>query len=137
MITLPIDLELILERGHVRPLESCDLIYDPRDPFAVVLIVRDDLSGQEIEWTFSRDLLTDGLARQLEPRGGGDVRIWRCSRYEVHITLASPDGTADLHAEAEDIDQFLRLTYAAVPLAHELDHVDIGRELDAMFGEAA
>ncbi|SOE25649.1 SsgA family sporulation/cell division regulator [Streptomyces sp. OK228] len=137
MITLPIDLELILGRGHVRPLEGSELIYEPDDPYAVVMVTRDEMHGTVQVWTFARDLLTDGLARQLEPRTGGDVRVWRCNPVEVHITLDSPDGRCELHAIADDIDQFLTLTYAAVPLCHEMDGVDMDRELAAIMGGTA
>lgn len=135
MITLPIDLELILEHGHVRPLDAY-LDYDPDDPYAVTFEVVDDLHGTVHVWTFARDLLTDGLARVLEPRTG-DVRVWRCNPFEVHITLESPEGCCELHAVAEDIDAFLTLTYRAVPLEHEMEHVDMDRELASIFGEAA
>lgn len=137
MITLPIDLELILPHGHVRPLEGSQLHYEPDDPYAVTLDVCEPTHGENIPWTMARDLLVDGLVRQLEPRCGGDVRIWRCDPVQVHITLESPEGTAELHAEAEQIEAFLLLTYAAVPLGHELDAVDMAAELAQIFGEAA
>ncbi|MFJ4828435.1 SsgA family sporulation/cell division regulator [Streptomyces sp. NPDC088747] len=136
MITLPIDLELILERGHVRPLGACDLIYDPQDPYAVLLLIVDDLHGTEVAWLMARELFANGLGSQTEPRAG-DVRIWRCNELEMHIALESPEGRAELHAPAEDIAHFLELTYQAVPPGHEMDGVDIGAELAAMFGEAA
>lgn len=136
MITLPIDLELICEHGHVTPCDDSYLIYDPADPYAVKLDIGDPTHGDSQLWMFGRDLLIDGLARQLEPRTG-DVRIWRCNSYQVHITLDSPEGTAELHADAGQIDAFLILTYAAVPLAHEMDGVDIDRELALIFGETA
>lgn len=135
MITVPIDLELTVSGGHALPLDDCELIYEPSDPYAVALIVRDDTHGVEQEWIFGRDLLTDGLARQLEPRYG-DVRIWRCTPGQVHITLDSPEGTAELHAAAEIVGKFLTLTYTAVPLEHEMQHIDIDRELAAILGGA-
>lgn len=137
MLTLPIDLELICDRGHVVPCDGTYLSYDPRDPFAVTMTVVDPTHGDELEWMFARDLLSGGLLRLAEPISACDVRIWRCSPYQVHITLDSPEGRAELHAEAQQIEAFLSLTYQMVPPTHEMDGVDIDRELALIFGEAA
>lgn len=137
MITLPIDLELIAPRGHVMPCDGSYLSYDPKDPYAVTMTVVDPLHGDTVVWMFARDLLTDGLARQLEPRTGSEVKIWRCNPLEMHITLSSPEGSCELHAEAEQIEAFLLLTYAAVPLEHEMDGIDMDAELASILGESA
>ncbi|MFI1408777.1 SsgA family sporulation/cell division regulator [Streptomyces sp. NPDC020707] len=136
MVTLPIDLELILPHGQVRELEDSYLHYEPSDPYAATLDVIDPCTNTLKIWTFARDLLTDGLCRTAEPTFG-DVKVWRCDPYQVHITLASPEGCAGLHAQADQIEKFLKLTYAVVPLEHEMDGVDMDRELASIFGEAA
>ncbi|MEV5813467.1 SsgA family sporulation/cell division regulator [Streptomyces mutabilis] len=90
---------------------------------------------KEITWMFARELLADGHT-QLTGSGHGDVSVHRC-QDSVHIQLESPEGRADLHVHAKDVTAFLAVTNALVAPGTELDGVDIGRELAAMFGEAA
>jgi hypothetical protein len=137
MIILPIDLEMILPHGHVRPLDGSSLAYDPADPYAVALVTYDETHDHSVTWVMARDLLAGGLTRVLEPRTGGDVRVWRCNPVEVHITLDGPEGRCELHAIAEDIGQFLTLAFAAVPFGSEMNGVDIDSELALITGEAA
>lgn len=134
MITLPIDLELLHDEGRITSLEA-SLIYEPADPYAVTLdIALPD--GDKRTWLFGRTLLADGMA-QRAGAGGGDVVIWPCQNDELHITLRSPEGTADLHTVMDDVDSFLEMTYAAVPRGEELDAVDVDSELNEIFGTAA
>ncbi|MCX4912843.1 SsgA family sporulation/cell division regulator [Streptomyces sp. NBC_00687] len=137
MIIVPIYLEITLEGGHALPLDHCELAYDPKDPYAVTLTVRDDTHGSEVVWTMGRSLLAEGLARQSPPELCGDVTIWRCGPDDLHIVLDSPDGRAELHGEAEQADAFLMRTYLAVPFTHEMDGIDLDAELALIFGETA
>lgn len=62
--------DLLAPRTPAVPVQV-ELRYDTRDPFAVVAAFRAGRVGW-VEWTFSRDLLADGL---LTETGEGDVRI--------------------------------------------------------------
>ncbi|MFE0101194.1 SsgA family sporulation/cell division regulator [Streptomyces sp. NPDC059009] len=136
MLSVPIDLEVILPHGHVAYADGSMLEYDPADPLAVTMAIADPLHGGVKPWIFARDVLADGLCCTREP-GDGDVRVWRCGPYEVHITLDSPEGTTEMHADPGQVDHFLTLSYLLVPLGHELDAVDAEAELDALLDGAA
>lgn len=133
MITLPIDLELLCG-GHTIPLQA-NLIYSSTDPFAVTMeVILPD--GDQVHWRFARDLLAEGL-NERAGAGRGDVVIFPCMDDSLHITLQSPEGKAQLHTTPDDVDAFLEMTFALVAQGHELDAVDIDRELNEIFGTAA
>jgi hypothetical protein len=100
-----------------------ELVYRSHDPYAVEMVFN-PAGKPPAAWTFSRDLVTEGLIR---PAGTGDVRIWsdppelltpdsnRC----VHISLEAPDGHAHLAAQREDIEEFITATRKIVPPGRE------------------
>ncbi|AZM51797.1 SsgA family sporulation/cell division regulator [Streptomyces sp. WAC 01529] len=135
MITVPINLEHILDDSRVHELDASYLHYDPEDPYAVMLDIGATSTGERIEWTLARDTLADGITTPAGA-GRGDVTVWPCDGG-IHIRLCSPEGEAHLHAEAGQIEAFLTLSYAMVPLGCELDGIDVGAELDKIFGKAA
>jgi sporulation and cell division protein SsgA len=104
------------------------LAYRPCDPYAVHATVH-STSGP-VEWIFSRELLHAGLHG---PCGAGDIHfapgIDEHGRVFLGIELATPEGDAVLHADAEDIWDFLADTFLAVPLGCESAHLDIDAAL--------
>ncbi|WP_399138694.1 SsgA family sporulation/cell division regulator [Streptomyces sp. NBUA17] len=95
------------------------LRYDPdHDPrrVCVALPGRGGASGVR-EWTFSRDLLEQGLRA---PAGTGDVRVWPCGRVQSVVELHSPHGCSVVQFETKALMRFLRRTYTAPaqPVAH-------------------
>ncbi len=109
------------------------LRYDASDPYAVHVAFR--TGGSEgpadgsVEWTFARQLLTDGVTRSV---GEGDVQVWP-SHVEaspvVCLALSSPSGRALFEVPLTALVQFLSSTYAAVPTGSESDFVDLDAEL--------
>ncbi|MBV7700877.1 SsgA family sporulation/cell division regulator [Streptomyces sp. TRM70350] len=101
------DVQVLDERGAIPVV----LRYDPdQDPRAV----RIRLPGPH-EWTFSRDLLEQGLR---SPAGSGEVRVWPCGRVQAVVEFHSPQGTAVVQFDTKALIRFLRRTYmvAATPV---------------------
>jgi hypothetical protein len=85
--------------------------------------------GDVVEWTFARQLLTDGVAG---PVGEGDVQVWPSSNAGARVVclaLSSPSGKALFEIPLPDLVEFLGRTYSAVPTGQEAAHVDVDAEL--------
>ena len=108
-----------------------DLEYDTADPYAVRVSFHTGTpsSGDVVQWTFARQLLTDGVSA---PAGEGDVQVWPSSTAGssvVCLSLSSPSGRALFEVPLGELAEFLGRTYAAVPTGAEADHVDVDAEL--------
>ncbi len=118
-----ISMDCVDALGKAHTLEAT-LGYEPTDPFAVTLTFY--VPGDSVVWTFSRDLLADGLH---EPAGDGDVHIWPELDVQgaptVLIELCSPDGHLLASAAARDIRYFLARSYAVVADGAEEQHFDV------------
>jgi hypothetical protein len=126
-ICTEIALRLVVPGSVSLPVPS-DLRYDPSDPYAVHVSFR---TGQEdtVEWTFARQLLTDGVTC---PVGEGDVQVWPTTGDDlpvVCLALCSPSGRALFEMPLTELVEFLSATYAAVPTGSESAHVDLDAEL--------
>lgn len=92
-----------------------------------------DVNG-DISWTFSRELLADGLKH---PAGYGDVRIWPWNSSggrSVALALSSPDGYALFEAPRSVMETFLDRCYGCVPAGLEEQYVDIDSSLADLLG---
>ncbi|WP_235096621.1 SsgA family sporulation/cell division regulator [Amycolatopsis decaplanina] len=108
-------------------LVDVELRYDTSDPFAIrARFLRE--TPNEIDWLFSRELLTAGL---LAPSGEGDVRISPSTSNSegVQIDLKTPDGAASFTVGAEDLKDFLDCSHAMVPHGEEFLWIDFESEL--------
>ena len=104
--------------------------YDPRDPYAVTLLIP-VRRGRLVEWVFARELLADGRLGIEGP--GGDVTVAPAADPdEVLIDLCSPGGHAALWVPDEDVLRFLTATYELVPAGTEADRIIWARELPAL-----
>ena len=104
------------------------LAYDAGDPYAVSVCFHTG-TGDAVQWTFARQLLTDGVT---SPTGFGDVRTWPAAGERgpvVCLSLTSPSGSALFELPVPELVEFLTMTYAAVPTGAETDHVDVEGEL--------
>ena len=82
-----------------------------------------------VEWTFARQLMTDGVTR---PVGEGDVQVWPGAEggpAVVNLALSSPSGRALFEVPLTELVEFLTRTYAAVPTGSEGEFVDVDAEL--------
>ncbi|WP_063792412.1 SsgA family sporulation/cell division regulator [Streptomyces atriruber] len=131
-ITQPLGLAVIHASG-VTPV-SAVLVYDQRDPYAVLLDIED--GGGAHTWAFARNLLADGISAPGDV-GEGDVKIMRHEDGTVFIAFSSDQGAALAEADPDDIDAFLTKSYTAVPEGTEREHLAIDAGLAALFGEAA
>lgn len=95
----------------------CSLDYRAEEPYAVRATFR--TGAADIEWTFARDLMSEGLTR---PAGEGDVVIWTEStgpKPLMLVALNSPSGQAVLEADKSVMEVFLARTYDIVPAGSE------------------
>ena len=123
-------LRLVVPGASSLPVKA-GLSYDAADPYAVTTAFHTGVggNGDVVEWTFARQLLTDGVTA---PVGQGDVQVWPCEtegESVVCLSLSSPSGKALFEIPVSELVEFLTMTYAAVPTGSESDHVDVDAEL--------
>lgn len=98
-----------------------ELIYDPFEPFAVLLRFTEGATG--VEWTLDRALMVTALGTP-EPVGIGDSRFSSDSRWYL-IRILTDDVTHDGHSDVTvalpvvDVALFLSRTIGAVPFGQE------------------
>jgi hypothetical protein len=108
----------LLVTDHYTMLVSARLRYDTNDPYAVTLTFR-DREGQAFDWTFARELLSDGV---FSPTGQGAIRVWPGEnrlRGQLCIAIGHSPEACQLTAPRSKIVTFLRKTEALVPFGYE------------------
>ena len=125
-------LRLVMPGAAALPVRAT-LRYDVRDPYAVQVGFHtgspDPADSDVVEWTFARQLLTDGVAG---PAGEGDVQVWPSTSAGspvVCLSLSSPSGRALFEVPLSELVEFLGRTYAAVPTGEEGSYVDVDAEM--------
>lgn len=88
------------------------LVYRTKDPYAVTAVFYAG-TEEELEWTFARELLDDGLHASV---GLGDVIVWpgpeeTGDTQRIFIRLRPPGSTALLSMDREDALEFLEATH--------------------------
>ena len=128
-------LEMISSTERPSPIDA-ELRYDPRDPYAVSLLLR--TGSAPVTWIFGRELLSTGLD---EPTGDGDVHISPCvdlfGRQVVMIEFRSPEGRALLQAPVADVAHFVTHAHRAVAPGRESGYVDIDATITAILSAGA
>ncbi|MGH8827028.1 MAG: SsgA family sporulation/cell division regulator [Jiangellaceae bacterium] len=134
-VSYPITLRLLGANGRALPVVA-ELRYSVTDPLAVEAVFGTDTDAP-VRWVFARDLLDGGRTGQV---GQGDVVVGPSMDQEgnrvVRIMLRSPYGRATLDADADQIEDFLQLTWGSVPAGIEELLIDIEPLLDALTDEA-
>lgn len=128
VVTAELGLHLVVPGRPSVPVAAV-LRYVSDDPYAVHVGFHTGADGEMVEWTFARQLLTDGVTR---PVGEGDVQVWPASdagEQLVCLSLSSPSGAALFEAPLGRLVEFLTRTYANVPTGAESDFVDLDAEL--------
>lgn len=120
-IHMPLGAAMVNQRGQITSL-TVSLLYDTRDPYAVVL----NFGARLPLWVFARDLLADGLHSQV---GEGDVVV-RPRHSGVHVTLRPPSGQVTLTFLRSEIAPFVDQMFHLVPRGRE--HVDLDAALRAL-----
>jgi hypothetical protein len=124
-----LELRLVVPGTASLPVPA-GLRYVPSDPYAVHITFQTGVAA--VEWTFARQLLTDGVST---PTGEGDVSVWpsrTSGRPVVCLSLSSPSGRALFEVPLDRLVEFLTNTYAAVPTGCESDHIDLDGEIAAL-----
>lgn len=132
-VSAVLQVSLVVPQAVSAPVEAT-LAYHAGDPYAVRIAFRTRATADAVEWTFARQLLTDGVTA---PAGAGDVRTWPShgdGEPVVCLSLTSPSGTALFEIPVTGLVEFLTRTYAQVPTGSESDHVDVDRELADLLG---
>jgi hypothetical protein len=133
-VSAELGLSLVVPEHGAVPLVA-SLCYSAGDPYAIRMAFHVG-TDDPVEWIFSRDLLSAGLAG---PTGEGDVQVWP---GEVHglgvlnIALSSPFGQAHFEAPMISIADFLNRTYGLIPAGRESDFINIDSELDELLWRA-
>ncbi|HVE74743.1 MAG TPA: SsgA family sporulation/cell division regulator [Mycobacteriales bacterium] len=128
MVTNEVLLRLVVPGSSSLPVRA-ELRYDVTDPYAVQVCFHTGSDGDTVEWTFARQLLSDGVST---PAGEGDVQIWPSlgqSAGPLLLSLSSPSGRALFEVPMADVVQFLGQSFAAVPAGAETAHFDLDAEL--------
>lgn len=129
-VSTELQVRLVVPGGIPMPVRS-GLSYDAADPYAVTVAFHTGTgpSADVVEWTFARQLLTEGACA---PVGDGDVRVWPSGgdgEAVVCLSLCSPSGRALFEIPEPELIEFLTMTYVAVPTGAESDLVDVDAEL--------
>ncbi|MCE7001089.1 SsgA family sporulation/cell division regulator [Saccharothrix sp. S26] len=100
------------------------LAYDPADPCAVAVHVRDWTVRRWVEWVFARDLLAAGVACERDGGEAGvlDVVVTRINRRNIKIRKVTRDqwpGWSEVVLVTDAVARFLEATCALVPLGRE------------------
>lgn len=131
-----LDVELTVSPDHSVAVAT-RLRYHSGDPFAVHLTFHDG-SPAPVPWTFSRELLLDGL---FAPAGHGDVRVWPAAAAAggrvLCLALTSPEGDALLRAPMQPVARWLERTLRLVPPGAEEELLGLDEELWALRAGAA
>lgn len=133
-VSAKLDLVLVVPQHAIVPLVA-SLFYSGEDPYAVRMAFHVG-TDEPVEWIFARDLLSEGMTG---PSGEGDIRVWPATadgERTLNLLLSSPFGQAHFEAPMQELADFLRRTYEAVPAGHEGEHFDIGGELDGLLWQA-
>jgi hypothetical protein len=126
-VSAEMQVALVVPGATALPVRA-SIAYDACDPYAVQVAFHTG-TGDAVQWTFARQLLTDGVT---SPCGQGDVRTWPATSERgqvVCLSLSSPSGSALFEVPVPELVEFLTMTYAAVPTGSETDHVDVEAEL--------
>jgi hypothetical protein len=137
-VSAELGLRLVVPQQTIVPLVA-SLFYSKDDPYAIRIAFHVGLD-EPVEWIFARDLLSVGLEGR---EGLGDVVVWPSEGTEggapnsvLNIELSSPFGQAHFEAPAREISDFLKRTYAIVPVGEETSQVDVDNELDDLLRQA-
>ena len=116
------------------------------DPAAITLVVTptdNPRQPEEIEWTFSRELMRRGI-NEGDSGIEGDVRFWRCDleiehNHEegvMHLVLKSAEGIAILKFQELDLCTFLILADTLVPPSLEVGQYPVDQWIEWMLEES-
>lgn len=127
-VSAELELRLVVPGNPSLPvLASIRYVLD--DPYAVHVTFHTGGDRGTVEWSFARQLLTDGLTQAT---GEGDVKVWP-SHVDGHATvflaLCSPSGQAVFEVGLHALAEYLTQSYTLVPTGSESDFVDIDAEL--------
>ncbi|GEC03088.1 hypothetical protein SSP24_07430 [Streptomyces spinoverrucosus] len=134
VIEQPVEARLVAAAPRM-PSIPATLSYDLTDPFAIRMTfpAQATLEGEEVCWTFSRELLAAGLRG---PEGHGDVRVRPYGYDRTVLEFHAPEGTAVVHVRSGELRQFLQATRVLVPEGLEHAYLDLDHDLAELMRDA-
>lgn len=130
VLSYDMTLQYLDEFGRIRDAEAV-LRYDPADPYAVTMQLR-DVQGRQT-WTFGRDLLSKGIT---QPAGHGAVHVWPCidarGRAVAVIEFDGSEGELIAQGALTDFMRFVARSLALVPAGTEHEHLDMDAMLEQL-----
>ncbi|MEV0171589.1 SsgA family sporulation/cell division regulator [Streptomyces sp. NPDC050803] len=134
VIEQPVEARLVAAAPRMQSIPAT-LHYDRSDPFAVRMTfpAPATLEGVEVCWTFSRELLTEGLTESV---GHGDVRVRPYGYDRTVLEFHAPEGTAVVHVRTGEMRRFLDATSALVPVGLEHLQLDLDHDLAELMRQA-
>lgn len=105
--------------------------YRADEPYSVTVAFQVS-SENWIDWVFARDLVIAGLQG---PSGIGDVRFIPFDDKSERLLLMqveSDQGRASWFLNRDELDEFVEMTYDAVPAGAESEFFDIDGLIDAL-----
>lgn len=106
--------------------------YDSDSPYEVLFTFCNTDGSTPRRWTFSRDLLKQGLTTTAsKPAGTGDVKCGMSGKDFV-VILDSPWGHAEIAVQHQEIQLFVNNAYAIVPEGTEHVPFDLDAELEKL-----
>ncbi|WP_409468250.1 SsgA family sporulation/cell division regulator [Streptomyces sp. HC307] len=117
------------------PSIPATLCYDTSDPFAIRMTfpAQATLEGEEVCWTFSRELLSAGLH---DPEGQGDVRVRPYGYDRTVLEFHAAEGIAVVHVRSGELRRFLQATRVLVPEGLEHAYLDLDHDLAELMRDA-
>ncbi|MFC9915554.1 SsgA family sporulation/cell division regulator [Streptomyces sp. NPDC059862] len=117
------------------PSIPATLCYDTSDPFAIRMAfpAQATLEGEEVCWTFSRELLAAGLH---DPEGHGDVRVRPYGYDRTVLEFHAAEGIAVVHVRSGELRRFLQATRVLVPEGLEHAYLDLDHDLAELMRDA-
>jgi hypothetical protein len=120
------------QRDEARRGPATRLIYNAEDPFAIGLELAD--KRRQLLWSVSRALLYLGVDDPATTSiGHGDIRI-SVEGDEVRLELSNPNGRFVLWLPADEVREFLAVTFDEIPLGTEADHIDWAATTQLLLG---
>lgn len=130
-----LETDLVLSPEHSVPVPA-RLTYRTEDPYAVQLSFH-VTSPRPVTWTFSRDLLIEGVFRTT---GEGDVRIFPGKvggRSVVCLALSSPEGRALVTVPVKEVSGWLERTLRLVAPGLEGEWLALDEALEELLTSGA
>lgn len=131
-VTRDIEMRILLDDGNSVPM-PCTMTYTIADPFAVSVTFHS--TEGNVTWVFSRELLVEGMDRQV---GDGDIKvrpIHAVGRSLLRIELNSPAGEAVMEGPMQPVRDFVSSSLDLLPIGLEWQYLNFDSGLARLLND--